>query len=152
VDFQASCYHIHSFLLPEFKILLNISTMLLVFALLALKSFKICSAAPLEMSQTQIHLPKPTGQCQVGRSVAELIDYSRKQPFVQDDEPIKLMISVFYPLPHQKHSTFGAYMPPETAAIEDLETSIAGLAASNGTCEKLALHLAAIKSPRILRM
>ncbi|PMD12883.1 hypothetical protein NA56DRAFT_712646 [Hyaloscypha hepaticicola] len=121
--------------------------MLLFFALVALNSFKICSAAPPEMSQTQIHLPKPTGQYQVGRSVAELIDYSRKQPFVQDDEPIKLMISVFYPLPQQKHSTFAAYMPPETAAIEDFELGLTGLAAPNGTFEKLALHLAGNQTP-----
>jgi len=121
--------------------------MLLFFALLALQSFKICSAAPLENSQTQINLPKPTGQYQVGRSVAELIDYSRKQPLVQDDEPIKLMISVFYPLPHQEHSTFGAYMPPETAAIEDYELGLTGLATPNGTFEKLALHVADNQTP-----
>lgn len=100
VGFQAS------FLLTEIIILINFSTVLLFFALLALEGFKICSAASMEMSQTQIHLPKPTGQYQVGRSVAELIDYSRKQPFLQDDEPIKLMISVFYPLSHQNPSSF----------------------------------------------
>ena len=147
VGLQAFCYYITSTFLSEPIILLNISTMLLCFALLALKSFQICSAAAPENSQTQIHLPKPTGQYQVGRSVAELIDYSRKQPFVQDDEPIKLMISVFYPLPHQKHSTFGAYMPPETAAIEDYELGLSGIATSNGTFEKLALHVADNQTP-----
>lgn len=110
--------------------------------LMGLTGFMMCSATPLKNSPTQVSLPKPTGIYQVGRSVAELIDHNRFQPFVEGNEPVKLMISVFYPVPHQHHSTLAAYMPPETAGIEDFELSAAGVAAPNGTFEKLFLHLA----------
>jgi len=116
--------------------------MLQSYTLLALASLMLCSATPVERSPAQLALPKPTGIYQVGRSVTELIDYSRTQPFLEGDEPVKLMISVFYPVPRQRHSILGAYMPPETAGIEDLELSLAGVAAANGTFEKLFLHLA----------
>jgi hypothetical protein len=120
--------------------------MLLCLSLLALASSTLCSATAPKRSPSQVPLPKPTGLYQVGLSVTELIDYNRTQPFLQDDEPIKLMISVFYPVIHQHHSTMGAYMPPETARFEDLELSVAGLAAPNGTFEKLSLHLASNES------
>lgn len=119
--------------------------MLLFTLLLAVSVLRMCSAAAFVRSPSPVLLPKPTGIYQVGRSVAtvaELINYSRTQPFVQDIGPIKLMISVFYPVIPQHHSTKGAYMPPETALFEDLELSGYGLAAPNGTFEKVALHLA----------
>lgn len=118
------------------------SAMLLCLSLLALASSALCTATSLKISPSQVPLPKPTGLYQVGLSVTELIDYNRTQPFLQDYEPIKLMISVFYPVIHQHHSTMSAYMPPETASFEDLELSAAGLAAPNGTFEKLTLHVA----------
>lgn len=139
---KISPHYFVSFLSPELTNILLVSIMLLFRWVLALSGLMISSATRLGKSETQIPLPKPTGQYQVGRSVAELIDYNRTQPFVQNDEPIKLMISVFYPVSHQHHSTLGAYMPPETAGIEDFELSFSGLAAPNGTFEKLSLHLA----------
>jgi hypothetical protein len=102
----------------------------------------MCSAASFAGCPSQVLLPKPTGLYQVGVSVAELIDYSRNQPFVPDVEPIRLMISVFYPVIHQHHSIAGPYMPPEIALIEDITLSQLGLASPNGTFEKVALHLA----------
>jgi hypothetical protein len=52
------------------------------------------------------------------------------------------MISILYPVIHQHHSSKVPYMLPETALIEDNELSAQGLAALNGTFEKLALRLA----------
>lgn len=87
-------------------------------------------------------LPKPTGPHQVGLSIAELIDYKRTQPFIQDVEPVKLMISVFYPVTGKYQTVKAAYFPSETALVEDIELSeLFGLAAPNGTFEKLALQL-----------
>src|SRR5665213_571148 len=105
----------------------------------------MCSAAAPAASSSQVLLPKPTGLYQVGRSVTELIDNSRTQPFAPDVEPRRLMITVFYPVSPQHPPTIGAYMPPETSRIEDVELSGFGLAAPNGTFEKVALHLASNK-------
>ena len=100
------------------------------------------AAAARAMSATQVLLPKPSGPYQVGRSVTELIDKSRTQPFAPDVEPRRLVITVFYPVIPPHLATIGAYMPPEIARIEDGELSSFGLAAPNGTFEKVALHLA----------
>lgn len=110
--------------------------------LIACAGFTACSATSLPRSKSQVLLPKPTGLYQVGQSVTELIDTTRIQPFAQGTVPIKLMISVFYPVVHQHHSTKSPYMLPETALIEDNELSAQGLAAPNGTFERLALQLA----------
>lgn len=104
----------------------------------------ICSATAIasSSSSTQVLLPKQTGVYHVGRSVAELVDYSRTEPFAPDVEPVKLMISVFYPVDPWTPSSASAYMPPETARFEDEEFLAQGLASPNGTFEKVALHLA----------
>ncbi|CZR57814.1 related to PAF acetylhydrolase family protein [Phialocephala subalpina] len=101
------------------------------------------ATSSLAHSPSQVLLPKPTGKYHVGLSIAELIDSSRTQPFLQDIEPIKLMISVFYPVSHEHHTSPVPYMPPETALIEDnyLSSDIYGLASPNGTFEKVALQL-----------
>lgn len=104
----------------------------------------LCLAAPLAASaSSQIVLPQPTGLFKVGMSVAELIDYSRSPPFVASPEPLRLEISVFYPVDPKDSftSAITPYMPPATARIEDVELSAMGMAAPNGTFEKLALDL-----------
>jgi len=111
-------------------------------SLLVCAALTICSAAPTETHPTQVLLPKPSGKYEVGLSIAELIDHSRTQPFAPAAEPVKLMISVFYPVPLQHQTTPAAYFPPETALIEDNSLSEEGLAAPNGTFEKLALQVA----------
>lgn len=113
-------------------------------SLLAYAALAVCSNAMIARSPSlsQALLPKPTGPHQVGLTIAELIDYKRTQPFIQDVEPVKLMISVFYPVTGKHHSVKAAYFPPETALVEDIELSeLFGLAAPNGTFEKLALQL-----------
>lgn len=100
------------------------------------------AAAASVACSSEALLPKPTGLFQVGRSVTEVIDNSRIQPFAPDEEPVKLEISIFYPVIAQAPLTSGAYMPPETARVEDLEYSSLGFATPNGTFKKLALNLA----------
>ncbi|MCJ1238413.1 hypothetical protein MMC14_006402 [Varicellaria rhodocarpa] len=106
----------------------------------------VYSVAVLATSASQVILPKPSGFYNVGRSVTELIDNSRTQPFAPDVEPRRLMITVFYPVIPLHPATRGPYMPPETARIEDGELSADGLAAPNGTFERVALHLASNES------
>ncbi len=115
---------------------------MLLASLLFISGLTLCSAAALASSSKDVLLPKPTGFYQVGRSVAEVIDYSRTQPFAPDVEPRKLMISLFYPVVPQHPPTKGAYFPPETAQIEDVELAALGLKSPNGTFERLALNLA----------
>jgi len=57
-----------------------------------------------------------------------------------------LTISVFYPVVGQHQSSPVAYMPPETALIEDNELGATGLATPNGTFGQLALQLAGHES------
>ena len=116
--------------------------MLLLHSYIACTVFTMWASAAAVTCSSEILLPRPTGVYQVGRSVAELIDNSRIQPFAPDTEPVKLEISIFYPVIPQSPSTSGAYMPPEAAQIEDLQYSTVGLATPNGTFERLALNLA----------
>ena len=51
------------------------------------------------------------------------------------------MITIFYPVRCSHPPDADAYMPPETARIEDLTLSSYGLAAPNGTFEKVALQV-----------
>jgi hypothetical protein len=122
--------------------------MLLSEPLLVCAVLTLCSAASTATFPTQVLLPKPTGKYYVGLSITELIGNNRTQPFALDVEPVKLMISVFYPVDHQHHSIPAAYFPPEIALIEDDELSEHGLAAPNGTFEKLALQLASDQTIR----
>jgi dienelactone hydrolase len=110
--------------------------------LLACSGLTVCAAAPLSASPSLAILPRPTGPCQVGRSVAEVIDTSRTQPYVGDTGPRKLMISVFYPVNPEHPSAIIPYMPPDTALAEDITLSALGLPAPNGTFERVAFHLA----------
>jgi dienelactone hydrolase len=116
--------------------------------LLASTAFTFCSSAALAPrdypTQSQVFLPKPTGKYSVGRSVIELIDTSRTQPFTPDNitEPRRLMIDVYYPVQHAQ-LTAGLYMPPDVALFEDnVLSTYDGLASPNGTFEKVAMHLA----------
>jgi hypothetical protein len=100
------------------------------------------AASSFARSPSQVLLPEPTGKYHVGRSVTELVDSSRTQPFIQNTESIKLMISVFYPVSRKYHTTPAPYMPPETALFEDNYLSeFYGLASPNGTFGKVALQL-----------
>jgi hypothetical protein len=122
--------------------------MLLLRSIFTGAAFAACSTASSTISPSQALLPKPTGKYGVGLSITELIDYSRTQPFAPNVQPVKLMISVFYPTvqrPHS-HSIPVAYMPPETALYEDIEMRLAGLASSNGTFGRLALPLSITNS------
>jgi hypothetical protein len=69
----------------------------------------------------------------------ELADYSRAQPFAPSVTPRRLMVSLFYPVNTTRGTTPAKYVPPGTALAEVLELSRQGLAAPNGTFEKLAL-------------
>jgi pimeloyl-ACP methyl ester carboxylesterase len=120
--------------------------MLLPNLLFACTGLTLCSAAAVAKSSSSVLLPKPTGFYQVGRSTAELIDRSRTQPFAPDVEPVKLMVSVFYPVVPQHPTISGAYMLPETAHFEDGELSGEGLKAPSGTFERVALNLASDKA------
>lgn len=117
-----------------------------------LSSLLLACAGPLTWSialaasTSQVLLPKPTGLYQVGRSVAELVDSSRLQPFVQVAEPRKLMISLFYPVLPQHPPVIGKYMLPDTAQFEDQALSVQGVKAPKGTLEKVALYLASDKA------
>jgi Chlorophyllase enzyme len=115
--------------------------MLLCIAFLA-SGLTACAAAALKATPTELPLPEPTGLYHVGRNTAELIDHSRKQPFAPNIEPVRLMISVFYPVVPQHPAIRQPYMLAETARIEDITLSADGLKAPNGTFEKLALNLA----------
>lgn len=111
----------------------------------------IATALPLFSARAnpgQVLLPRPNGAFQVGLGTMELIDESKIQPFAPTAQPSKLMISLFYPVRSKKTSPVN-YMPPETAAFEDvLESSpMYALASPNGTFEKLALQLAC-ESPK----
>lgn len=112
------------------------------FLLTCIRLALLFAASSFAKSPSQVLLPEPTGKYHVGRSVTELVDRSRTQPFIQDMEPIKLMISVFYPVSREHQTTPASYMPPETALFEDNYLSeIYGLASPNGTFEKVALQL-----------
>ncbi|KAK5285776.1 hypothetical protein LTS03_002420 [Exophiala xenobiotica] len=115
---------------------------MLLASLLFISGLTACSAAALASSSNHVLLPKPTGFYQVGRSAAEVIDYSRTQPFVLGVEPRKLMISLFYPVVPQNPPTKRAYMLPETARVEDIMLRAMGLKSPNGTFEKVNLNLA----------
>lgn len=93
-------------------------------------------------SKSQVLLPKPTGLYQVGRSAVELIDYNRTQPFIDDVEPIRLISRCIIRLststiPSQAHICF-----QRLHSLRIILLSGAGLAAPNGTFEKVALQLA----------
>jgi hypothetical protein len=120
--------------------------MLLPNLLFACTGLTLCSAAAVAKSSSSVLLPKPTGFYQVGRSTAELTDRSRIQPFAPDVEPVKLVVSVFYPVVPQHPTISGAYMLPETAHFEDRELSGEGLKAPSGTLERVALNLASDKA------
>ncbi|THY33996.1 hypothetical protein D6D01_02063 [Aureobasidium pullulans] len=117
--------------------------MLLFPLLLAINSaVTIASSSP-----SQVVLPKPTGRYLVGQTASvELIDYSRVQPFAPGPEPIRLEISLFYPVIDQQHHkaqvNAAAYFPAVVAQFEDAALSDIGVHAPNGTFGKLALHLA----------
>ncbi|KAJ9607092.1 hypothetical protein H2200_008164 [Cladophialophora chaetospira] len=112
---------------------------MLLSSFIFISSLTACSAAALASSSKKALLPKPTGYYQVGHNVAELIDNSRTQPFAPDVEPVKLMISVFYPVVQGMPPSTAAYMPPETARVEDIELQGLGLKSPNGTFEKVYL-------------
>ncbi|KAI5235457.1 hypothetical protein E4T42_09706 [Aureobasidium subglaciale] len=102
--------------------------MLLFTLLLAINSaVTIASSSP-----SQVVLPKPTGRYLVGQTASvELIDYSRVQPFAPGLEPIRLEISLFYPVTDQRHHKADfdavAYFPAAVAQFEDAALSDIGL-------------------------
>jgi hypothetical protein len=102
------------------------------------------AVAEAAVSKSQIILPKPPGLFQVGRSVTELVDNSRRQPFTPYNtvEPVRLMITVYYPVNSTGPTEVDQYMLPETARLEDVELSTIGLTAPNGTFEKVLVHVA----------
>jgi hypothetical protein len=106
------------------------------------------AVAEAAVSKSQIALPKPPGPFQVGRSVTELVDNSRIQPFTpyKAVEPVRLMITVYYPVNSTNPTGMEQYMPLETARIEDLELSSIGLVAPNGTFEKVLVQVASEKN------
>ncbi|KAK5116040.1 hypothetical protein LTR85_009322 [Meristemomyces frigidus] len=109
-------------------------------------------AAIRASSSSQIVLPRPTGHYNVGRTASvELIDYSRIQPFAPEIEPVKLGISLFYPVLTRQYTTPTAYFPAEVAAFEDITLSGKGLQSPNGTFERLALSLASDEACRDAR-
>lgn len=108
-------------------------------------SLSLFSIAAAASQSARVALPKPTGLYQVGRNVAELIDYNSIQPFASASEPRKLMVSAFFPV---EGGTVQAapYMPHLTANFEDVELASAGLKTPNGTFERLQLSLARVPS------
>ncbi|MFF3668717.1 alpha/beta hydrolase family protein [Microtetraspora malaysiensis] len=62
----------------------------------------------------RLELPRPTGPDPVGRDILYLVDKSRKDPWVPESGPRRLMVSMYYPA----RSATGApapYMTPEEA-------------------------------------
>jgi hypothetical protein len=112
--------------------------------LLGYSSFAKAAVAEIDATKSRIILPKPSGPFQVGRSIAELIDTTRNQTLSPNNviEPVRLMITVYYPVKWTKHTDVVQYMSPKTAQIEDLTLSALGLAAPNGTLEKVAVRIA----------
>ena len=86
-------------------------------------------------------IPKPNGTYEVALSTMKLTDASRLDPFAPDRQPRSVMISVFRPVPSTSHcqTVLEDYMPPATAAVEDLAYSQYGV--PNGTFESLRLSL-----------
>jgi hypothetical protein len=125
----------------------NTTKMVLRNSILRLSATLIAISALVVSSEVRnanlVPLPAPSGNVyKVGRSIAELVDCSRIQPFAPDVEHPRLMISVFYPVSSQEEPYLAEYMPSITALYEDNVYADLGIASPNGTFEKLALQLA----------
>ena len=93
-------------------------------------------------------IPKPNGTYGVNLSTMKLTDPSRLDPFAPTRQTRSVMISVFYPVSSASHcqTILSDYMPPATAAVEDLAYSQYGV--PNGTFESLRLSLCTPPGPQ----
>ncbi|MFC3986579.1 alpha/beta hydrolase family protein [Streptosporangium jomthongense] len=72
-------------------------------------------SSPAAAAAPRLELPRPTGPDPVGRDLLYLVDEGRKDPWVPESGPRRLMLSMYYPA----RSTTGAaaeYMTTEEAA------------------------------------
>ncbi|MET7332118.1 hypothetical protein [Nonomuraea sp. NPDC005650] len=53
--------------------------------------------APASTAGLRLELPRPTGPNRVGRDILPLVDSSRKDPWVPESGPRRLMVSMYYP-------------------------------------------------------
>ena len=139
---------------------------MLFFEFLIVSDLTACFVgAVMVPSSSRVVLPRPTGRYDVGRKASvEMIvgsthqaqiksrpaltsfllpqDFSRVQPFAPVFEPVKLEISIFYPVLTRHGTEPTAYFPAKVARFEDVALSTLGVKAPTGTFEKLALDLA----------
>lgn len=99
-----------------------------------LTPFLAASVAASVTNSTKVPLPSVLGSYKVDVSNAELIDYSRSDPYAPTPQPRKLMVSVFTPMSSSAHcqkDAFTPYMPAGVASYED--STFAAYGVPNGS-------------------
>jgi hypothetical protein len=93
----------------------------------------------LNLSWTEIILPKPTGRFDTAITSMKLVDKDRLDPLAPTPQPRELMISLFSPIPktRSRKTCLAEYMPLETARYENSFFEQSGIPL--GTLEQLRL-------------